>query len=410
MYRRNATDAIKAALLDSPVVLIHGARQVGKTTLVRDLLPDRHAAQYLTLDKAVVLAAAQADPEGFLGGFDGPIVIDEVQRAPQLFRAIKASVDEDRRPGRFLLTGSANVLALPDLSESLAGRMEVTRLRPLSQGETEDVREDFIDRLFATKFGLPERSGVDRRSILRRIERGGFPEVQTRKTAERRDAWFESYLTTILQRDVRDLSNIEDLTALPRLLRLLAARIGGLLNYSDLSRALGLPQTTLKRYFALLETTFLVHLVPPWSANLGARLVKSPKVYLLDTGLACHLLGAEGLADDHPSVGGLLENFVLMELLKQATWNTTRAEILHFRTQLGREVDLVLEDRRGRLVGIEIKASATVGADDFRGLRALADLASSRFHRGVVLYTGSESVAFGKEMYALPISSLWTRR
>ena len=364
--------------------------------------------RYVTLDTAAVLAAAKADPEGFLGGFDGPVVIDEVQRAPQLLLAIKAIVDTDRRPGGFLLTGSANVLALPNLSDSLAGRMEIIRLRPLSQGEIEDVREDFIDALFATKFRLPERSDVDRRSVLKRIEQGGFPEVQTRKSADRRAAWFDSYLTTILQRDVRDLSNIEDLTALPRLLRLLAARVGGLLNYSDLSRTLGLPQSTLKRYFALLESTFLIHLVPPWSANLGRRMVKSPKVYLLDTGLACHLLGTEGLADDHPNVGGLLENFVLMELLKQATWNKIRATLLHFRTQSGMEVDLVLEDRKGRLVGIEVKASATVSAGDFRGMHAMADLTTKRFHRGVVLYCGSESIAFGKKMYALPISSLWT--
>lgn len=407
MYPRHAQGVIRQALSDSPVTLIHGARQVGKTTLARDLL-DVEDARYLTLDTAAVLSAAGSDPEGFIEGFDGPVVIDEVQRAPGLFPAIKASIDRDRTPGRFLLTGSANVLTLPKLSDSLAGRMEIVRLWPLSQGEIESLPPSgFVDALFAPKFSLPATSKTDRSALFKRIEKGGFPEVLARKSPERRNAWFDSYLTAILQRDVRDLSNIEDLSALPRLLKLLATRIGGLLNYADLARSLDLPQSTLKRYFALLEATFLVTLVEPWSSNLGSRLVKSPKIHLLDSGLICHLLGLDELSTDHPNFGGIVESFVVMELLKQSGSSQSRARLYHFRTSSGQETDLVLEDRQGRLVGIEVKASASAGRDDFRGLRTLQELVGDRFVRGVMLYSGTEPVAFGDRLIALPIPALW---
>lgn len=407
MYPRHAREAVREALSDSPVTLIHGARQVGKTTLARDLL-DVADARYLTLDSVAALSAARSDPEGFISGFDGPVVIDEVQRAPALFPAIKKSIDIDRTPGRFLLTGSANVLTLPRLSESLAGRMEIIRLWPLSQGEIDGSSPSgFVDALFAPKFKLPAVSAIDRSALFKRIERGGFPEVVGRKSPERRNAWFESYLTAILQRDVRDLSNIEDLAALPRLLRLLATRIGGLLNYADLARSLELPQSTLKRYFALLESIFLVVLVEPWSSNLGARLVKSPKIHLVDTGLTCHLLGLDELSMDHPSRGGMVESFAVMELLKQTAWSRSRPRLYHFRTSSGQETDLLLEDRKGRLVGIEVKDSASANADDFRGLRAMHELVGDRFVRGVVLHTGTESIAFGDALFALPISSIW---
>ena len=407
MYPRHAHRVIRQALSDSPVTLIHGARQVGKTTLARDLL-DEEDARYLTLDTAAVLSAAESDPEGFIGGFNGPVVLDEVQRAPGLFPAIKESVDRDRRPGRFLLTGSANVLTLPRLSESLAGRMEIVRLWPLSQGEIESSPPSgFMDALFAPTFKLPAASVIDRSDLFKRIEKGGFPEVLSRKSPERRNTWFESYLTAILQRDVRDISNIEDLSALPRLLKLLATRIGGLLNYADLARSLGIPQSTLKRYFALLEATFLVTLVEPWSSNLGLRLVKSPKIHLLDSGLVCHLLGLDELGTDHPNLGGIVENFVVMELLKQSSWSDSKAKLYHFRTSSGQEADIVLEDRKGRLVGIEVKASASVNKDDFKGLGALHELVGNRFFRGVVLYSGTESVAFGDGLYALPIPAMW---
>lgn len=406
MLSRHAETRLHAALREAPVVLLHGARQVGKTTLVRDLL-DGGRRRYITLDSASALAAAESDPEGFLAGLDGPVVIDEIQRAPGLLPAIKAEVDRDRRPGRFLLTGSANVLMLPRVSESLAGRMEIIRLWPLSQGEFDGHAESFIDRAFAPSFAPAPVPRLTRRALLSRISRGGFPEPAQRRDPHRRAAWHDAYVTTILQRDVRDLANIEDLGALPRLLRLIATRVGSLLSYAELSRDAAIPQSTLKRYFALLEATFLVHRVEPWSANLGSRLVKSPKIHLCDTGLAAHLLGIDELRDADPSLGRLLESFVVLELLKQCGWSKQSPSLFHFRTQTGQEVDVVLEDRKGRLVGIEIKASAAVNAADFKGIRALKDHAGDRFLRGLILHTGPDPVPFAKDLHAVPIQTLW---
>jgi predicted AAA+ superfamily ATPase len=254
-------------------LLLTGARQTGKSTLARWLATHHYSAQYLTLDDAAVLASARHDPAGFIAGMQGNVVLDEIQRVPELFIAIKATVDRHRTPGRFLLTGSTNVMVLPQLSEALAGRVEIQTLRPLSQGEIEGVQEGFIDAAFAAE--APEfityREG--RAQLLRRAVTGGYPEILQRSAAPRRSAWFGSYITTILQRDVRDLAHIEGLTIMPKLLSLLAARSGALLNFAELSRSIGLPQTTLKRYMSLLEMTFLIYLLPPWSGNLSRRLV-----------------------------------------------------------------------------------------------------------------------------------------
>ncbi|MCP9441170.1 MAG: ATP-binding protein [Nitrospira sp.] len=407
MLPRHAADRLRTALADRPVVLLHGARQAGKTTLVRAIAEER-GARYVTLDDLTMLAAARDDAAGFLAGFAEPLVLDEVQRAPELLLAIKAAVDRKRTPGRFLLTGSANVLLLPRLAESLAGRMEIVNLWPFSQGEIEGAVEGFIDAVFTDAPPVPGRSSSSVR-LTDRILRGGYPEAFSIESAERRRAWFDSYVTTILQRDVRDLSRIEGLTELPRLLSLLASRPMAQLNFADLSRGTGLPQTTLKRYFALLETVFLVRLLPPWYANIGKRLVKTPKVLLTDTGLAAHLMGIDRgrVAEDRGLLGGLTENFVAMELVKQAGWSMDPPTLYHFRTHEGDEVDFVLERRGGMLVGIEVKSAATVTAADFKGLRTLAELASRRFHRGIVLYTGAEIVPFGATLFAMPVEALW---
>ena len=410
MIRRNITTPLLDALADNPVVLLHGARQTGKSTLVQWLASEGHPARYLTLDDAGVLAAVREDPSGFLAAVEGPIVLDEVQRAPGLFLAIKTAVDRDRRAGRFLLTGSANVMQLPRLSESLVGRMEVLTLWPMSQGEIEAVEEDFIDVVFSDVLRNKIKIRENMSGLVGRMLRGGYPAVLSRTSEVRQKAWFGSYITTILQRDVRDLANIEGLTQLPRLLTLLAARAASLLNFSELSRSIAFPQTTLKRYLALLESTFMVQTLPAWSGNLGKRLVKAPRLILNDTGLLAYLLGLSRarLADNTTLVGPLLQNFVVMELRKQVPWSRTQAQLFHFRTQTGHEVDLLLEDAAGRLVGIEIKARATINSRDFKGLRALAEATGRRFHRGVVLYTGAETIPFGERFHALPVSVLWS--
>ena len=411
MIRRHITGNLLLALADTPAVLVNGARQTGKSTLVQSAELMKPGREYLTFDDPGVLAAAKRDPNGFIAGLSTPVTLDEVQHVPELFPVIKVAIDREREAGRYLLTGSANVLLLPKLSESLAGRMELLTLWPFSHGEMNGVREGFIDTLFSTQPAWSSRtsSGLRRDELFENILAGGYPPVVARNTGARRKAWFQSYVTTILQRDVRDLANVADVTAVPRLLAVVAARAGGLLNFADLSRTLALPQTTLKRYFALLEATFLVQLLRPWASNLGQRLIQTPKVYLDDTGLLGNLLGltVERLKVDGTLAGGVLENYVLMELRKQSAWSETQPEFFFWRTAAGQEVDIVLEDNGGRLVGIEIKASATLGGGDVRGLQALANAAGKRWVRGVVLYAGTEIIPFAANLHGLPISHVW---
>ncbi len=412
MVRRHIAEHLLQALADTPVALVNGARQTGKSTLVQSAELIEQGRQYLTFDDPGVLGAAKLDPNGFIAGLTTPVTLDEVQHVPELFPAIKVAVDRRRASGRFLLTGSANVMLLPKLSESLAGRIEVLTLWPFSQGELKGVREGFIDALFSKQpvWSARTRSEIRRDELFETILAGGYPPVATRHIGARRKAWFQSYLMTILQRDVRDLANIADLTAVPRLLAVVASRTGNLLNFADLSRNLGLPQTTLKRYFALLEMTFLVQLLRPWSGNIGQRTIRTPKAYLNDTGLLAHLLGLtlDRLEMDPGLAGGVLENFVLMELRKQSTWSETQPQFFYWRTASGQEVDIVLEDSAGRLVGVEVKANATLGRGDVRGLKALADTVGKRWLRGAVLYTGTEVIPFGSNLHGIPLPLLWT--
>ena len=389
--------------------MLHGARQTGKTTLVQSLSQKEHPARYVTLDDAAVFAAARTDPLGFLSGFDGPVVLDEVQRAPELFLAIKRLVDANRTPGRFLLTGSAHALFLPKLSESLAGRMEILTLWPFSQGELEGGVDGFVDAVFAGKLRQPSKPRKTDSDLHGKMVRGGFPEAAAMDSEERRRAWFGSYVTAILQRDIRELAHIDGLSVMPRLLAILASRPMGLLNYADLSRISGLTQSTVKRYVALLEATFLAQTVPAWFANIGKRLTKSPKIVMADAGLATYLLGmnSQRLFEDRNLFGLLLEGFVSMELKKQSAWSRVKPDLFHFRSHDGSEVDFILEEPGGRLVGVEVKASTAVAGADFKGLRYLAERVPKRFHRGVVLYTGDEMLSFGPKLHAVPLSALW---
>jgi hypothetical protein len=408
MYHRNIEPYIRDALADTPVVLLNGARQTGKTTLALKLVSEL-PLRYVTLDDATILSAAASDPQGFIRGLGQGVVIDEVQKVPSLFPAIKLEVDSDRRPGRFLLTGSANVLLLPRMSESLAGRLEIITLMPLSQGELLGKDERFVETLFAPNLDAGSFASNSEAHLPELIVKGGFPEIHRRSSHQRRQAWFSSYITTILQRDVRDLSSIEGLTEMPRLLALLAARVGGLLNVSELSRSSGLPNSTLKRYMSLLEATFLYQPLPAWSANLGKRLIKSSRIQLVDSGLVCHLAGydARRLAEDATFRGHVLECFVAAELQKQISWSKMSVSAYHYRTVTGQEVDVVLENSRGQLVAVEIKSAASVGKKDFQGIERFAETVGDRFHRGAVLYAGSQAVSFGKRLHALPIPSIW---
>lgn len=405
---RNLRHAVDIALKDTPVVLLHGARQTGKTTLVKAIARER-GARYVTLDDHPTLEAALNDPPAFIQGLGRLAVIDEVQNAPNIFRAIKAAVDRDRRPGRFLLTGSANVLVLPRLGDSLAGRMEILPLHPFAQDELAGRKSTFIDQVFAARPKMTDPTALERKQIAARVIAGGYPEVMTRKDPARRDAWYGAYITSILQRDVRDISNITGLTDLPRLLQALAGRSSGLLNLADLSRTLDIPHSTMRRYMALLEATFLSTPVEAWHAHRGKRLVKAPKLHLADSGFAAHLAGIDKPADilNSASFGPLLETFVLNELRKLAGWSKVRVKAYHFRTEAGREVDIVLEDNKGRIVGIEVKAAMAVGSNDVAGLKHLREVAGDKWLRGILLHPGLGITPFDKDLHAVPLSALW---
>lgn len=410
MIRRNIAKALGAALADTRVVLLNGARQTGKSTLAVQIV-ERMNATYVNLDDAATLALATSDPRGLIQGMNDRIVIDEVQRAPELFPEIKMEVDANPRPGRFLLAGSANILLLPQLSEFLTGRIEIITLWPLSQGEIEGREEGLVDFLFSGK-AKPHQydAKVKRLDLSKRILTGGYPEAITRKVAARRREWYGSYISTLLQRDVRDLTHIDRLADMPRLLSVLAARTGNLMNISELSRTTGIAFSTLRRYLGLLEATFVLQVIPAWSTNLSKRLVKSPKIFLIDGGLTAYLIGQSdpGSLQESTQFGHLLEAFAVMELRKQLGWSETRCRIYHYRSSSGREVDILLEDQRGQVVGIEIKASARVGKKDFAGLESLAEIAGDKFVRGVVLYMGDAVLPFGSRFSAMPINALWT--
>lgn len=417
MHPRHIAAQINAALRDTPVVVVNGARQTGKSTLAQ-ALSGADASQpvsprrYLTLDDAAVLNAARSDPAGFIGGFSSPITLDEVQRAPDLFLAIKAAVDRNRQPGQFLLTGSADVLLLPGIADSLAGRVEILSLWPLSCAEAaDDAALNRADWLFGGEPGSSNIPPCERDDLIDRLVSGGFPDAITRNNPRRRAAWFDSYVQTVLQRDVRELAHIEQLSEIPNLLHLLAIRSATLLNFAELSRSSGLQQSTLKRYFSLLEMLFLVVRLPSWERNAGKRLVKAPKIFLPDSGLLCHLTGESSvnLAAKSGLPGRVVETFVLAELLKHLAFTDIGLTLWHYRTENQIEVDFVLENRLGQIAGVEVKASATLNASDFKGLRHLKHTEPGRFVRGIVLYTGRELVPFGDQLWAMPLSMWWGR-
>jgi len=417
MVHRNVSGILLAALGDTPVVALIGARQSGKSTLARSLCESAHPAVYLTMDDADVLDAASRDGAAFVRGLTGPVVLDEVQRVPELLLAIKAAVDRDRAPGRFFLTGSAQLLLLPKLADTLAGRMELVTLWPFSRSEVAGIRQSIIEGLFrdgeGTVLGASGRATppmVDRDAVADIVCMGGFPEAVARPSAARRAAWVSSYVTTVTERTVRDVADIASLPDLRRLLAAVAARSSSLLNVADLSRTLGLPQTTVKRYLGLLEIAFLTLKLPAWSVNVDSRLVKTPRVHIADSGLLIHVLGAEAsrLLADPMLFGQALESFVVSELVRQSTWSAVSVRLFHFRTHAGREVDVVLEDASGRVVGVEVKATATPTSSDFAGLRTLAEAAGPRFVRGFVVCLCEQAIAFGPRLQSLPLPALWS--
>jgi predicted AAA+ superfamily ATPase len=406
---RFAARELTQALTDTPVVLVHGPRQSGKTTLTR-LVGGPLGYTYLTFDDPAVLSVAKDDPSGFIADLPEKVILDEVQKAPALFSSIKLSVDRNRKPGRFLLTGSANVLLVPHLSDSLAGRMEILRLHPLSQCELSGFESHFLDRLFQADFKLhtTQRLGLE---LAERIVAGGFPPALARGSASRRSAWYRDYLATLVERDVRDLSRISSLDALPRLLALAASQTARLLNVTTLAAPFGMARQTIRDYLTLLERVFLIDELPSWPTNQMSRLIKTPKLHMGDTGLACALLDqdAAGLWQDRAARGQHLETFVFQELRRQADWGAKATRFFHYRDKDQVEVDIVAERGAAEVAGIEVKASGTVTATDFRGLRRLKEASGSRFKAGIVLYDGETCLGFGDRLFAVPIRTLWEK-
>lgn len=407
MIPRNVASEVRAALGDTRVVLVQGARQVGKSTLATEVLRRDRKARMLTLDDPATLAAALGDPVDFVAGAGGTLFIDEIQRAPGLMLPIKAEVDRDPRPGRFLLTGSAQILLLPQLADTLAGRMEIVELWPFSQGEIGRRKDRFVDLLLQSNRDWPP-ADLSRRDYLDLAVRGGYPEAVSRTDPRRRSRWFDAYIATLVSRDIKELAEIDRLEDFRRVLTLIAARSGSLLNVENLGAAAAIPRTSMRRYIALLETAMIVARIPAWSGIRTARVVRSPKVFVRDSGLCAHLLGVgRGSSPTDELAGLLVETFAVMELARQIGWSDRRPSLSFLRTKDGLEVDAVLEAPDGRVAGVEIKLAATVRDRDFGGLRYLATRLGGRFAGGAVLYAGREPLPFGSGLWALPINSLW---
>lgn len=406
LYPRQIQPRIAEAMLDTPVVLLAGPRQAGKTTLVRQMA--EQGLRYLTLDDELTRLSARDDPVGMIRSLDRA-VIDEIQRAPQLLLAIKKSVDEDRRPGRFLLTGSANLMALPMVADSLAGRMETLSLLPLSQSEIEGQTANWLDRVFSGRIPKPgtPAHGSD---LVERVLRGGYPEAISRSTSKRRMAWSRQYVDAIIQRDVRDVASIEKLDQLPRFLRALAQTAGQMCNYARLGAQVGLDGKTAARYIGVFEQMYLLKRIEVWARNRLNRVVKTPKLQFIDSGLLATLLdlgSTEDVQQDRTRFGNVLETFVFAELLKHTTTADDDYQLMYYRDADKFEIDVVIENAAGHLVGVEVKAAATVKESDLRGLRKLSSLAGHQFKMGVLLYDGDETMPLGDGIWAAPLSTLW---
>ena len=428
LYPRYAEHPLKEALADSPAVLIHGPRQCGKTTLARMMNSSQTVlwsgvggiewpggtnikwpgSNYITFDDETAREAAERDPIGFVNDLPGRVILDEVQRAPSIFTALKMAIDRDRIPGRFLLTGSSQVLLVPRVSDSLAGRLEIIRLHPLAQCELSGQHPTFLDRLFSGDLKAPELAGASDR-LADRIVAGGFPAALARSTEGRRRNWYLNYVETQLQRDVRDIAKISDHGAMIRLLSVAATQTAWLYNLQDMSSTFSLSRPTIGKYVEILERIFLLERIPAWQNNRLKRMVKAPKLHVCDTGIGCAVIGAssEALKKDRDLFGQYLESFVFQELKRQASWSDDTLTFYHYRDKDKVEVDLVIEKGTMAVAGVEVKASSTVRASDFHGLRKLKDAAGDRFVAGMVLYDGEKCWSFGEGLTAVPVRLLW---
>lgn len=410
LIERHIRPLVVEALAEARVVCVLGARQVGKTTLVRSLADGDYPARYVSLDDPAALDLARTDPSGFVAVPDR-LVIDEVQRAPDLLLAIKRVVDSDPTRGRFLLTGSANILTLPQIADALPGRVDYLTLWPLSQGELEGARSSFLDRLFAGEVSQLRGADVGRQAYAERIVRGGFPEAVGSSGARRR-RFFSGYVDSILGREVGELAMVKDSEVAGRVLRLTAARSAALANLTAIGRELGIDRKTVGNHLRALEQLFLVIRLPAWHANLGHRVVRTAKLHLADSGMLCSLIGtdADRLVGEGNLAGSVFESFAINEVVRLASVSELGPLLTmhHYRDQRGHEVDLVVEHSGGDVAGIEIKASATPRLRDAAGLELLRERLGKRFRAGLVLHLGPDTIPLGDRISAVPLAALWS--
>jgi len=407
MLTRFIEDEVRAYLKIMPVLLIIGARQTGKTTLIESYAKN-HNYTFITFDDDLTLFNALRDPAGWLESMPKPLIIDEVQRVPEIFLPIKRDIDQNRHPGRYILSGSANPMLLPKLGDSLTGRMGIVNLFPFSQSEIHQTQEKFIENIFQDTLPQVSFNKLKIQDFYKTLLVGGFPPVQSFQNIEDVKRWISAYLRTIMQRDVKDIANIEAVREFPRLFKLLATRSAMLYNNSDLSRSLGMVNVTLKRYLNILEILFFIYLLPSWFTNQGKRIIKSPKLHVCDTAILGQLLGVdENRFLNEPSLlGQFLETFVFSELIKQKSWSKCKIELFHFR-QRDHEVDFVLEKEDGTIIGIEIKSTKTIKSDDLKGLKYLQTIAKKKFKRGIILHQADRMEQVEKDIYSMPIQALW---
>ncbi len=408
MFTRNIFSTLQRRLQSMPVMLIVGPRQCGKTTLSKKIGHDL-GMSYISCDNIASLASIQFDPVGFINNKAKPLIIDEAQRAPEIFLPIKVDVDENRKPGRYLLTGSANPLLVPNLGDSLTGRMGICNMWPLSQGEIHGRKENLLESLFKSEQWKADYPILSQHEIVEILMKGGFPNVVLAKSSEERREWCNDYLFNVLQKDINDLSKIEHFSQMPSLLYGIANRIGSPLNVNSLTDLIRTSEATIRRYIELLKSLFLLYPLPSWSRNIDKKLSKAAKIYFSDTALLLQSIDfdEERLLKLPNVLGQVFENFVVMELVKQATWSPEPIKLYHYRTHDQKEVDVVLETSSGKVIGIEIKLSGIVRKDDLKGLMSLKEYCGDAFHKGIIFYTGDTMLPFGDSFTALPVTALW---
>jgi predicted AAA+ superfamily ATPase len=409
LFTRRIRSIVVEGLRDARIVLISGARQVGKTTLSTEIAATDHPMRTLTLDDDPTREAALGDPAGFIAGLHAPVLIDEIQRAPGLLLEIKKVVDRDTTPGRFLLTGSANVLSSKRIIDALTGRIDRIRMWPLARSEILGGELNIVDELLAGRAPQLDGAPVGHQAFSSVIAEGGYPEARLRPAGRSRERWFESYIDTALERDLREITDARRIDEMGRLLRLLASQSANLLSYRAVGQRLEMHHDTVQAYVTLLEQMFLIQRLPAWRPGLGARESSRPKVYVCDPGMLAYLLGADvqRIERDDQVTGKACETLVAAELLKHASWAQHSIRAYHYQRER-EDIDFILESRAGDLAAIEVKAKATLHSADWKWLAALRDARGDRFKSGIVIYSGEQTIPLGDRLWAIPYAGLWT--